>query len=119
MLNEPKDLVGNVLYILLARQFEDDRLLSEVKDWRMTVVLDTDYYPVTLTFADGITIERGAVPNPTIILGTTFDTIVSIAAEEMSPVRGLINRKLRIRGLLKHPRAAFRFYRLIVRAMGV
>ena len=119
MLNEPKDLIGNVLYILLARQFEDDGYLAEIKNWNMTVVLDTDYYPVTLAFADGITIEKGAVPNPTITLETTFETIVSIAVGEISPLRGMINRKLRIRGLFRHPRATLRFYRLMIRALGV
>jgi putative sterol carrier protein len=118
MLNEPKDLLGNILGILLARQFTDEDFLAEVKGWDMTVVLDTDYYPITLNFNNGISIEKGAAPDPTIKLTTTLATIARISEGELSPIRGMLNRELKIRGLLTHPRATYRFYRLMMSALG-
>ncbi|MFW9846942.1 MAG: SCP2 sterol-binding domain-containing protein [Candidatus Thorarchaeota archaeon] len=118
MLNRPKDLLGNILDILLARQFEDEAFLSQVKSWKMSVVLDTDYYPVTLKFHEGISIEKGAISNPTITLTTTIATIASIAEGRLSPVQGMLTRRLKLRGLLTHPRATYRFYRLMMRALG-
>jgi putative sterol carrier protein len=118
MLNKPKDLIGTVLDVLFIRQFQDEAFLSDVTNWQMTVVLDTDYYPITLTFADGITIEKGAVPSPTITLVTTLENISRIANGEISPVRGILTRKIRIKGLFTHPRAALRFYRLMMKALG-
>ena len=97
MLNEPKDLLGNILSILLARQFTDEMFLIEVKGWKMTVVLDTDYYPITIHFANGISIEKGAIPNPTIKLTTTLAAIASISEGELSPIRGMLTRKLKMK----------------------
>jgi hypothetical protein len=36
----------------------------------------------------------------------------------MSPIRGMLTRKIRIRGLFIHLRATLRFYRLMMKALG-
>jgi putative sterol carrier protein len=96
----------------------DQNLLNEIKGWKMTVVLETDYYPITMHFEKGISIEKGAVQNPTITLTTTLAAIASISEGELSPIRGILTRKLKIRGFLTHPRATYRFYRLMMSALG-
>ncbi len=117
MLNRPRDFVGNILGIVLERELENEKRRAEIGEWNMSVVLDTDYYPVTVHFSNGIRIERGASKNPTITLKTTMSTIVLLAGGKLSPVRGFLQGKLRVKGLLRHPRATFRFYRLMMSAL--
>lgn len=114
MLNEPRDFIGNILAILLERELDDERRRSEVLRWNMSVVLDTDYYPVTLHFSNGIRIERGLIDSPTLRLVTTLSTIVLLAGGRLSPVRGILQGRLKLSGLIRHPIAALRFYRLMM-----
>jgi putative sterol carrier protein len=117
VLNKPRDFVGNILGIVLERELEDEKRRAEIKEWNMSVVLDTDYYPVTVYFSNGIRIERGAAENPTLTLKTTMTTMVHLAGGKLSPIRGFLLGKLKVKGLFRHPRATWRFYRLMISAL--
>ncbi|MBN2230089.1 MAG: hypothetical protein JW779_10925 [Candidatus Thorarchaeota archaeon] len=113
MLAEPKDFIGNILAKLINRFLEDSSQYEKVKKWNMTVVVETDYYPVTLIFGDSISIQRGIIENPTLVFVMNFKKIISLAKKETSILGSLIHGSIKTKGILKHPRAAFRFYRLM------
>ena len=113
MLAEPADFVGKILSIMINKQLEDPSTLSKVKDWRMNVVLQTDYYPLSLIFDDSLRIENGVVSDPTLVVSITFERIMQIVKGKSSLIKSVLNRSIRIKGLLRHPVAAFRFYRLM------
>jgi ribonucleotide reductase beta subunit family protein with ferritin-like domain len=69
----------------------------------------TDHEPWHLVIADGATrAERGAAPNPTLRLETSFADWVDVAAGRAEPARLILRRRLRPRGdlrvLVKLPR---------------
>jgi putative sterol carrier protein len=79
----------------------------------MVVVLETDYYPVTITFDKGVKVEHGDNPQPTIRVRASLDTIIRLVKGATSPIRALLTGGLKVRGLLRHPRSTLQFYRLI------
>ena len=117
MLSEPSDFVGNILAKMINRQLKDSTTLEKVKKWRMTVVLQTDYYALSLIFDELMQIKSGATTDPTLIATTTFHTILMIAKGKNSLLKSVLNRSVRIKGLFRHPIAAFRFYRLMNQAL--
>ena len=113
MLAEPTDFIGNILAKLINRQLEDPATLARVKNWRMSILLHTDYTPLSLIFSDEMRIESGPIAEPTIVVYMTFNTIINLVKGETSLVRSIINRTIKIKGLLRHPVSTFRFYRLM------
>ena len=57
MLKEPPDFIGNILAKLINSKIASSALNERMQDWRMTVVFDTDYYPVSIYFDETISIE--------------------------------------------------------------
>ena len=98
---------------MINRQLEDPSTLSKVKKWRMSIVIQTDYYPLSLIFSDSMRIEKGVVHDPTLVAITSFGTLLAITKGKSSLLKSVMNRTIRIKGLLRHPIAAFRFYRLM------
>jgi putative sterol carrier protein len=118
MVSEPSDFVGNVLAKLVNRRLEADRQLqAKVDDYRMSVVVSTSYYPVTLHFNKGLRIEKGAAKRPTLQLELGFDTIVQLAQQRISPMRAVLTGQIKVKGLLRHPLATYRIYRLLMPAL--
>jgi hypothetical protein len=113
MLAEPTDFVGKILSIMINKQLEDPITLTKVKNWRMKVILQTDYYPLSLIFDDSLRIENRIVSDPTLVVSLTFDRIMQIVKGKSSLIKSVLNRSIRIKGILRHPIAAFRFYRLM------
>ena len=113
MLAEPTDFIGNILAKLINRQLEDPGTLSRVKSWRMSILLETDLYPLSLIFDDDMRIEKGSVADSTLIVNMTFNTIIDLVKGETSLVRSLINRTIKIKGFFRHPISTFRFYKLM------
>ncbi len=113
MLVEPSDFIGKILAKMINKQLENSATLSKVKNWRMSVVLQTDYYPLSLIFSDVIKIESGAIVDPTLVFTMAFNTIIKIAKGDSSLVKSVFNRSIKIKGLLRHPIATLRFYRLM------
>lgn len=112
-MEEPKDFLGFLLYKLINKQLEDPNLSSDVIHWNMTVVLDTNYYPVTISFDNGVNISKDAIPNPTLRIKLSLDTIIQLAMNETSIVKAVLSRKIRIAGMLRHPLATKKFYSLL------
>jgi hypothetical protein len=79
----------------------------------MSVILETDYYPVSIVFGDHIRIDARTVENPTLIFSMKFHTIISIVRKETSILSALLRGSIKVKGLINHPRAAFRFYKLM------
>jgi len=113
MVEEPSDFIGNILAKLINRKFNDENQIEKLKSWNMSVLLETDYYPVSLIFSDGIKIMTQVINNPTLVIKTTFQTIISIVKNETSPLGALFKSSIKMKGIFRHPRAAFQFYRLI------
>ncbi|MGY5861442.1 MAG: SCP2 sterol-binding domain-containing protein [Candidatus Thorarchaeota archaeon] len=117
MLDEPKDFIGYLMAQLISRQLEDPKLESRVKGWKMTVVLATDYYPVTLTFDQGVRLSKGAADDATLTVKMSFDTIIRLVMEEISTIKAVLNGKIKAKGMLRHPVAMMRFYTLLTAAL--
>lgn len=113
MIAEPTDFIGNILTKLINKQLENPATLNRVKNWRMSVVLHTDYYPLALIFSDAMRIESGTIPDSTLTVNMTFNTIIKLAKGETSLIRSLFNRSIKIKGIIRHPISTFRFYRLM------
>lgn len=118
MIEEPPDFVGLVLARLLRRRLEEEpSLRAKVSSYRMSVVINTNYYLVAIHFDDEIKITKGDVENPTLRIELSFDTIIRLALGRVSPIRAILNGEMRIKGLLRHPVAAYRMYRLLMPAL--
>ncbi|RDE15255.1 MAG: hypothetical protein C4K48_04210 [Candidatus Thorarchaeota archaeon] len=118
MLHEPDDFIGNILGKLLNRQLENQPMRGKVGRWRMSVVLDTDYYPISIIFSYHIEIVADYVDDPTIVLSMKFNTIIRLFRGETSMIRAVLGGAIKTRGLLKHPLSMIRFYRLMTSILG-
>ena len=117
MLDEPKDFIGYLMAQLISRQLEDPKLESRVKGWKMTVVLATDYYPVTLTFDKGVRFSKGAASDATLTVEMSFGTIIRLVMDETSTIKAFLKGEIKARGLFRHPVAMKRFYGLLNAAL--
>lgn len=115
----PGDFVGAVFYLLLKRALEDAELAQEVESWSMTAEISTDYYPISIDLRSGVAVTRGSSEAPTLRVKTSFKTVADLAAGRVKPFRALLNRRLKIRGMFRHPICSLRFYRLMTAALGV
>ncbi len=113
MLGQPRDFIGNILAVLISRPLRKPDFRAQVMRWRMVVVLETDYYPVTIRFDKGVKVGYGDNPQPTIRVKASLDTIIKLVKGATSPIRALLTGGLKVKGLLRHPRATLQFYRLI------
>jgi len=113
MLEQPRDFIGNILAALISKPLGRPDFRAQVMRWKMVVVLETDYYPVTIMFDKGVKVEHGDNPQPTIRVRANLDTIIELVKGATSPIRALLTGGLKVKGVLKHPRATLRFYRLI------
>ncbi|RDE14510.1 MAG: hypothetical protein C4K47_04020 [Candidatus Thorarchaeota archaeon] len=113
MLEQPKDFIGNILAILTSKPLARPDFKDIVAKWKMVVVLETDYYPVTIRFDKGMRVEHGDIPHPTLRVNAKLSTIIELVKGKTSPIRALLNGGLKVKGILRHPRATLRFYRLI------
>ena len=117
MLDEPKDFIGYLMSQLIGRQLEDPKLESRVRGWTMTVVLATDYYPVTLTFDKGVRFSKGAASDATLTVEMSFSTIIRLVMEETSTIKAFLKGEIKARGMFRHPVAMKRFYGLLNAAL--
>jgi putative sterol carrier protein len=113
VLEEPRDFLGYLLAHAIENQLQDPEFISRVKTWKMTVVLETNYYPLTMVFDNGLKIIRKAVENPTLIVKISMDTINQIIKEECSPLKAFFKGNIKVKGLFRHPIAMKRFYGLL------
>jgi putative sterol carrier protein len=113
MLEQPKDFIGNILAILTSRPLARSEFKDAVAKWKMSVVLETDYYPVTIWFNKGMRVEHGDIAHPTLRVSAKLSMIIELVKGNTSPMRALLNGGLKVKGILRHPRATLRFYRLI------
>lgn len=113
MLDQPRDFIGNILAILISKPLARPEFGAAVTKWKMDVVLETDYYPVTIRFNKGIKVELGNNPRPTLRVSIKLSTIIELVKGKTSPIKALLNGGLKVKGILRHPRATLRFYKLI------
>ncbi len=117
MLDAPKDFIGYLMSQLITRQLKDPKLESRVKGWTMTVVLATDYYPVTLTFDRGVRFSKGAASDATLTVEISFGTIIRLVMEETSTIKAVLKGEIKAKGMFRHPVAMKRFYGLLSAAL--
>jgi len=113
MMKEPTDFIGNILAKLINLQLANSSMREKMANWNMSVVLDTDYYPVSIIFDETISMKTGSVDEPTLIFKMSFGTIISLVKKETSMIRAMLRGSIKVRGLLQNPRAAYRFYTLM------
>ncbi len=114
----PGDFIGAILYSMLRPQLDSAGITGGKRSSRLTVVIETEYYPVTLEFGDVLKIRRGAEQRPTLRVTTTLQTVVEIARHRISPVGAFFRGRIKIRGFLRHPLAARRFLALFLSSLG-
>lgn len=115
---EPNDFLGNIFAKVIGTLLQDDAKRRQIEKWEMRVVIETNFYPISLVFANGLRIERGRLKSPTLTLLTSMDTIVDIARGEISPMSAILKRHIKVKGLFRHPVATLRLYRLLNEALG-
>lgn len=118
MLNNPRDFVGNILAMMLSEHLKDPENAKKIQNWRMIVLLRTNFYPISITFENGVTISRDLVEHPTLEIVMSFDTMIELVRGKTSMVKEVIRRQIQIKGLLRHPIATMRFYRLMQVILG-
>ena len=107
------DFIGTVLSLVLQKKLDDPEELSRIEGWEMKVIFETNFYPVSLIFDNGLEIKKGEIENPTIRIFMTFDTLIELIRGKQSPMGAILRGKIKVKGLLRHPLATFRFYTLI------
>jgi len=112
MMKEPPDFVGNILAKLMKRQLENPAISRMVKDWRMSVVFDTDYYPVSIIFDESIQIKTGFPEDPTLVFKLDFRTILLLVERKTTMIQAILRRKIRVKGF-SHLKSLYRSYRLM------
>ena len=112
MLEEPPDLIGNILARMINRQFSTSRVGEKLPSWRMSVVFDTDYYPVSIIFNETISIYAGFVKNPTLVFKLSFGTILLLVEKKTTMIRAILSGNIKVKGL-RHLISLYRFYGLI------
>ncbi len=118
MLNKPRDFVGNILAMMLSERFENPEYTEKIQNWKMTVCLRTNFYPIILDFNQGVTITRDPIDNPTLDISMDFDTMIVLIRGKSSMMKEVLRGRIKIRGLFRHPLATFRFYRLMQSIIG-
>lgn len=112
MLKEPPDFIGNILAKLINTQIESSTQSRKIMDWRMSVVFDTDFYPLSIIFDEIPSIQAGIVDKPTIIFKLKFGTILELVERKTSMIRGILSGKIKVTGF-RHLIALYRFYGLM------
>ena len=112
MLEEPPDFIGNILAKLINNQIATSTLSDKMQNWRMTVVFDTDYYPVSIIFDETISIKAGIVEEPTLIFNLEFGTILELVEGKTSMIRAILGGKIKVKGF-RHLISLYRFYGLM------
>lgn len=118
MINEPTDFVGNIVAKLIAKALAKPSMSKKAIEWRMIITLSSDYYPVSIIFNDGVSVARSIDSKPTLDVEMNFGTIIELVEGKTSMVKEILNRGIRVKGLLRHPIATFRFYTLMKSILG-
>ncbi|TFH06422.1 MAG: hypothetical protein E4H14_10850 [Candidatus Thorarchaeota archaeon] len=113
MLEEPPDFIGNILAKLLNRQLQNPSLRKRIEDWRMSAVLETDYYPVCLIFGQAVSIQTDTIDSPTLVLSMNFGTIIKLVEGETTMIRAMLRGSIKIKGFFRNLRSVYRFYSLM------
>ncbi len=109
MMKEPTDFIGNILAKLINLQLENSSMRDKMANWNMSVVLETDYYPVSIIFDEIISIEAGLVSDPTLVFKLKFDTILKLVERKTTMIRAILRGKIKVKGF-RHLIALYRFY---------
>jgi hypothetical protein len=117
-IDEPTDFLGNIFAKVITSYLQKARSPPKIETWKMRAVLITDFYAISLIFENGLEISRGETESPTLQLTTTMATIIQVAKGDVSLRGAILRRRVIVKGLFRHPMAAFRLYRLINNAIG-
>ena len=112
MLEEPPDFIGNILAKLINSKITNSGLHDKIQDWRMTVVFDTDFYPVSIYFDEAVRIKAGIADEATLIFKLEFGTILELVERKTSMIRAILSRKIKVKGF-RHLVSLYRFYGLM------
>ncbi|MGY5880452.1 MAG: hypothetical protein RTV31_09375 [Candidatus Thorarchaeota archaeon] len=113
MLKEPPDFIGNILAKLINRQIQNPSMKEKMKSWKMSVILETDFYPVSIIFDQDITAFAEVVENPTLVFTMDFGTIIKLVEQETTMIRAMIGGSIKVKGFFRNLRSVYRFYSLM------
>ncbi|MEM2142311.1 MAG: hypothetical protein QXQ81_03560 [Candidatus Thorarchaeota archaeon] len=117
MPDPPNDLVGRLLHLLLSRVTKSGVARLSTSRQELTVVIETDYYPVKLVWGDGVRVTPDWSGGSDITVKTSMDCIVRVASGQSTLLREFLSRRIRVSGLVCHPFATARVYRLLSAAL--
>ncbi|MFO7835182.1 MAG: hypothetical protein R6V83_00885 [Candidatus Thorarchaeota archaeon] len=109
----PGDFFGLIIYTMLVQKMKQDSKCPSFQNWNMKVVLITDYYPLTLYFDNGLEFQKGEIDEPDIKLHFSFYTMVQIIKGTRGILSAILSGDIRTEGILQHPIAGYRLYKLM------
>jgi len=110
---QPSDFIGSIIYTMLKQRMQQNPNCPPFHTWQMKVVLSTDYYPLSLIFDNGLEFHKGDLQEADIRLDFSFEVLLEIIKGRKGFLGAILRRGVRIEGFLKHPFAAYRFYKLM------
>ncbi|TFG12807.1 hypothetical protein EU537_08260 [Candidatus Thorarchaeota archaeon] len=117
-MEKPGDFIGLLFRILLDKKLENESFREEVKAWNMTVVLETDYYPITMRFDNGVSIHYGSDKSADIHVKTTMKRMIEIAAGNQGLLASIVGGMISVNGIWRRPRSGYRFYKTMKHLLG-
>lgn len=117
MLNEPQDFLGAMLAKMLTRVLTTVDEIEDVRRWKMTVMVYTDFYNLSMRFENGVSITTDPIENSTLTARTSFHSLLQIINGRASLFSSYLKGDVKISGLLRHPISVLRFYRLMKRML--
>ncbi|MFX1274612.1 MAG: SCP2 sterol-binding domain-containing protein [Promethearchaeota archaeon] len=101
-ISPPRDLISIALENILSYR-KDDKFYALIKDWNKTIVINVkEFYPVTVIFQeDTINFKIGDTKKADFKVTMGVHTMLDLAYGRTGPIRAVLSRKLKIKGLLK------------------
>lgn len=116
-ISPPKDLISIALENIFSYR-KDDKFYNLVKDWNKTILINIkEFYPVTIRFqGDEINFEMGEPKKADLKVLMSVSTMLDLAYGRIGPIRAVLFRKLKIKGILKIG-ILIRFQRILMKSM--
>jgi putative sterol carrier protein len=99
---EPLDLLTIAMHNILSFR-KDEKYYNMVKDWNKTIVIDLkEFYPVAVIFeGEMIRFDLNVPKKFDLKITMGVDAMVDIAFGRLGPIKAVLTRKLKVKGILK------------------
>ena len=116
-ISPPKDLISIALENIFSYR-KDEKFYNLINNWNKTIVINIkEFYPVIVRFqGDEINIEMGELKKADLKVSMGVSTMLDLAYGRIGPIRAVLFRKLKIKGILKVG-VLIRFQRILMKSM--